>query len=236
MKIAMTSTNQPIALNNDGTWQYLKASGSCLEKMQQMEQPESVVKFFSDLFDRLGIYIVDSTEKFTCIDCGDRIEFEDGIDEDKVDFCVSLYSFQIDRFIADVGAGYSDPLAHFRLVKEFFRMPSHDKKSLLNSPLLNNSAFRKLIHSKNLLHVHLISPDKNAEDDATFTLFFVKGNWNLTQGLVGEPERVFRLSADDALELNRRMFSASRDKKITALPELAKWYINWRERVEVKAA
>lgn len=236
MKIAMTSANQPIVLNEDGTWQYLKPSGSCLEKMRKLEQPESVVKFFSELFDRLGIKIIDSTEKLICIHHGDRIEFEDGIDEESVDFCVSLYSFQIDRFIADVNAGYSDPLAHFRLVREFFRMPSHDEKSLLHNSLLDNSTFRKLIHSKNLLHVHLISPDKSAEDDATFTLFFVNGSWNLTHGLVGEPERIFRLSADDALELNRRIFSASQEKKITALPELAKWYINWRERVEVKAA
>jgi hypothetical protein len=230
MKIAMTVTNQPVELKDDGTWQYLKPSGSALEKLRGLEQPADVVLLFKDMFDRVGLQILDSDERFTCIHKGNKITFEDGIDEDSVDFCVSIYSYQIDRFIADVKIGYKDPLSHFRLAREFFRFPQHGGKSLLNNPILTNSTFRKLIHSKNLLH------NKDEESDATYTVFFVNGSWNLASGLVGDPERVFRLSVDDALELNRHIFTASRDTKLTDMPKLAKWYVDWRDRVEVKAA
>jgi len=236
MKIAMTSAHQPIGLNDDGSWQYLKPTGSSLQKLKHMDQPDNVVEFFRDLFERLGVEIVDSDEKFTCIHRGDRVDFEAGINQENVDFCISLYSYQIDRFIADVNAGYSEPISRFRLVREFFRIPNRSGKSLINNPILTNPAFRKLIHSKNLLHVYLLSPDKNEEADTTYTLFFVNGSWNLAHGLVGEPERIFHLSAEDTLELNRHIFKATRDMKVSALPELAKWYIGWRERVEVKAA
>jgi hypothetical protein len=236
MKIATTSTNQPVALNEDGSWQYLEPSGSALHKLQELEQSAEVVTFFKGLFNRVGIEVVDSNERVTCIHRVNEISFEEGIDEEAVDFCVRVYAYQIDRFIANVKTGYRDPLAHFRLMREFFGMSAQGGRSLLNNPIVTNAVFRKLINAKNLLHVHLLSPDKNAESDATYTLFFVNGSWNLAQGLVGEPDRIFRLSTDDALDLHRHVFVGTRDTKLTDVPKLAKWYTDWRSRVEAEAA
>jgi len=236
MKIAMTSTNRPVALNEDGTWKYLEPAGSAREKLQKLPQSENVVAFFKDMFDRLGIEIVDSDEKFTCIHLGNKIVFEDNIDEQNIDFSVRVYAYQIDRFINDIKTGYKDPIARFRLVREFFRMAPRGSRSLLSNAIVTNSVFRKLINSKDLLHVYLTSPDKNEESDATYTFFFVNGAWHLVQGLTGTPDRVFRLSVDDAFELHRHIFSGTRDTKLTDIPKLAKWYMDWRGHVEIKAA
>ena len=236
MKIAMTSANQPVALNEDGTWQLLKPSASAMQKLQAAEQQPEILDFFKKLFERIGVEIVDSDERFTCVHHGDKIEFEDGIDEGLVDFCVRVYAYQIDRFLAALREGYTEPLARFRLVREIFRSSYQAGNSFFNNPVSTNPAFRKIINAKNLLHVHLLSPNKDEEQDATFTFFFVNGGWNLAQGLVGEPERTFRLSADEAIALHSHVLSATRGSTLIEFPKLAKWYIDWRARVEDKAA
>ena len=81
---------------------------SSLEQWRAAMQPPQVVAFFEGLFERAGVRITDSGESFTCIHRGDRIEFEEGLDEDRVDFTVEITSEQAQRMVRKLESlGYS---------------------------------------------------------------------------------------------------------------------------------
>jgi hypothetical protein len=227
--------HKPILINSDGTWRLLTAQGSALEKMRAAAQLPEVLELFRGLFETIGLEIVDTGETVTCHHRGDRIEFEPGLTTADYDGILKIYDYQLDSVLENAKTGYNDTMARFKLVREFLTALPESGKTLLNNSFVTNPAFRKLIHSKDLMHLHLVSPDHAQEPDATYTLFFVNGCWNVARGLSGAPDRVFRLLPEDALELLRRGISA-KHAGVIDMAKLAKWYVDWRERVEVKAA
>lgn len=235
MKIAITSTGEAVALHDNGTWKVLKFKGSGLEKLRNVEQNRGAVEFLGKLFKQIGVRVIDSNEAFTCINRDHRIDFKEGIEQNEVDFCLNVHGYQIDRFINELNSGFQNPTARFRILREIFRASIGGEKSFLNNNITTNVAFRKLIGSKDLLHLYILSPDKTFEQDATFTLFFVNGKWNLAEGLAGDPDRIFRISADDAIELQSRAKQFMHDVSLMDIPKIAQWYKDWRGRVEAAA-
>lgn len=233
MQIAITPTDQAVELHNDGTWKYSIPKERSIDKLKAMVQPKEAVDMFSGLFDRLGVHIKDTDRKITCVHKGERIEFEEGIDPNMIDFCVEIYSYQIDRVVDAVANEYKDDLARFRLLIEFFPVSNIGRRNALNNPMLSNPIFRWLIRGKNLVHIYFPSPDREQEKDATFTLIFVNGRWCIARGLIGEPNRVFRVSIDDLFDLQRHIYKGISDSNLSNLFQMAKWYKEWRKKVEV---
>jgi len=81
--------------------------------------------------------------------------------------------------------------------------------------------------------VYLISPDPEQEENATFTLIYVNKGWLVIQGLQGEPERIFRVSVADALELQRHLFAGMKAGSWLEWLKIGRWYVGWRKKVEV---
>jgi len=236
MLVAITMTNQPVQLHDDGTWEYLVSKESALAKLQAMEQPKESLAFFRGLFDRLGVRIIDSGEEFTCIVHPDKIEFVEGLDPDEVDYCVELFAYQIDIVVKNTAEGYSDPFSKFRVIRVLLNGSPRVQGAAITRLLTSNSLFRKLIDAKDVCHVYLTSPEPEQGSDATYTFLFVKGEWLIARGLLGDPERVLRVSTDDALELQRHLFSGSAKGSLGELRKTATWYKEWRHRVEVPVA
>ncbi len=177
VKRIITSDQKVVILNDDGTWQYATSSGSTLEKWKSLELSADVIGLFKGLFEKLGVRIIDTGEALTCIQRGDQIEFALGVDEDSVDFTVQVYGFQVDRLAEHIATGKIDELERFRIAREFFGRNSRGKANILSNPLISNSILRRLIGGKNLIHMYLISPDPEQEENATFTLIYVNKGW-----------------------------------------------------------
>jgi len=236
MQYLITPKGDVVVLKDGSTWSYVApSSDSNVEKLRSMKQPREVVVMLDGLFERMGVHIIDTNEKFTVIHGGDEISFEQGIDENNIDYSVDLYGFQVDYVIHNFEAGYRDELAKFYLIRQFFISSPAGTKNLLNNPLLSNPLLRWIIHGKNLIHVYLMSPDPSEQQDAVFTLFHMDGHWNIAQGLVGQAKRVFKVSVEDAMELEKNIYSGMKNNTLGNWVRLAKWYINWRNRVEVKS-
>ena len=233
VKRIITSEQKVVNLNEDGTWQYATSSGSTLEKWKSLELPENVTGLFQGLFEKLGVRIIDTGEALTCIQRGDQLEFAMAIDEDSVDFTVQVYGFQVDRLAEHIETGEIDELERFRIAREFFGRSSRGKANVLSNPLISNSILRRLIGGKNLIHMYLISPDPEQEENATFTLIYVNEGWLVIPGLHGEPERVFRVSVADVLELQRRLFAGMKAGSWREWIKIGRWYVGWRKKVEV---
>lgn len=222
-----------VVIKEDGTWSNMEISTEPkIEKLRSIEQPENVVKLFEGLFDRMGVNVIETDEEFTAIHHGSNISFESGIDPNNVDFILNIYGYQVDYVINNIVTGYTDELAKFYLIRQFFISTPQGKNNLLNNPLVSNPVLRWMIKGKNIVHVYLLSPDLELEKDARFTLFHLNGHWNIAQGLVSKPKRIFRITVEDAMELEKNIFSGMRNNSLKNWMQLTKWYVNWRSRVE----
>jgi hypothetical protein len=79
--------------------------------------------------------------------------------------------------------------------------------------------------------VILVSPDSKEEPDALFSMIHVNGRTLLVPGLHGTPERTFRVTIADALELQIKM-TGLRAGGWSEWMDLARWYEAWRRKVE----
>jgi hypothetical protein len=210
----------------------MSAQGSVLARWKSLDIPATFVKMLDGVFDRIGVKIVDTAEALTCVHHGDRIEITPGLDAAAVDFVVEIQAFQAERLAAQIARGEIDELERFRIAREVF--VAAGRKSAAN-PLSSNPNLRRLIRAKDLVHIHLVSPDPAQEPNALFSLIHVSKQSLLVPGHHGTPERVFRLTVPDVLELQRVMGPALKRRRASEWLKIAKWYLDWRKRVEVQA-
>lgn len=232
MQTIATLDGKPISINSNGTWSFLPPQGPALEQMQSAEVPKSMAELLAGIFDRVGVCVEDTGERVIVEHKGDHFEFVDGSDGAPADYDLTVNSYQVSRLIENTRNGYADPVARFGLVRVFLEALPFTVDSLLNNGFLVNPVFRKLIKAKDLIHIVVESPTPKDQRDSLFTLFFVNNAWHVAEGLIGKPERVFRMSPDDALEFMRIGFGA-KDAGIVDLPGGAARYIEWRKKVEV---
>ncbi len=230
----ITPDRKVIALNEDGTWENATPSGSALEKWKSLALSPNVIGLFKGLFEKLGVRIIDTTEELTCIHCGDRVEFVAGVDKDAVDFTAEIYAFQADRLAEHAASGDIDDLERFRIARALFIRSFTGRRNILSNPLMSNFILQRLVRGKNLIHVHLVSPDPQQDEDATFTLIYINKRWLVVPGLHGEPKRIFRVSVENAVGLQKQLFAGIKAGNWREWLKIAKWYVDWREKVEVR--
>jgi hypothetical protein len=233
MATIVTLRQRAIALDDDGTWRELSPVGPIVDRWRNLRVPADVVQALRGAFERLGVRIVDGGETLTCIHRGDRLEFAPGIDPATVDATVSIYAYQAERLAAQVDRGGLTPLDWFRVARELLVSGADAAMRTVQTPLSSNPLLRRLIAAKNLVHVFLVSPAPLEEPDAVFSLIHVNGRSLLVPGLHGVPERIFRLTAADALDLQRHLGAAARGGGWWTWVTMANWYRAWRRRVEV---
>jgi hypothetical protein len=233
METIVTLRQRAIALDDGGTWRELSAAAPIVDRWRNLRVPADVVEALRGAFQRLGVRIVDGSETLTCLHRGDRIEFLPGIDAATVDMTVRIYAYQAERLAAQIDRGGLTPLDWFRVARELLVSGADAATRVVQSPLSSHPLLRRLIAAKNLVHVFLASPTPQDEPDATFSLIHVNGRSLLVPGLHGIPDRVFRLTPADALDLQRHISAAARGGGWWTWVTLARWYRAWRRRVEV---
>lgn len=234
MRHLLTEDGRVARLEDDGRWAFAPTTGSGLEKLRAFPVAPAVVDAVRGLFGQLGMRVVETGEEFTCVQRGDRIEFTPGIDEASVDFVVPMYLFQIDRVTEFIEDGVLDDVEMFRITDVLF---AHGvgRRHLLSNPLVSNPVLRLIIRGKHLLHITLVSPDPQQAQDALYTLAFVSKQWLLVPGHHGTPQRVLRVSVSEAIEVQRQLHAGMKAGDLGTWIGIARWYVKWRRRVEVRA-
>ena len=202
-----------------------------LEKWRAVVQDPRVVDFFRGTFERAGVQIADTREAFTCVHRGDRVEFEDTLDEATVDYTVEIESHQVDRLAEEAGKGELRPIAQYRVLRALFTPAT---AATLKNPVLSNGLLRRLSRVEDLIHVHLRTPDPAEEPDTAHTLIHSGGQWLVLPGIHGEPRRVFRLSMEDAIVYQRRVFRAMKEDTWRGWLRFGLWYVSWRRTTSTR--
>lgn len=232
MRIVVTPDRKAVVLNDDGTWTDAPSCHSALERWKSLTLSPDLVERYRGVCDRLGVRIIDTGEALTCVHRGDRIDFEAGIDEASVETTVVIYGYQAERLAQQVERGPLQPIEEFRIARELLVSSAGASAKDIDNPLSSHPILRRFIRAKNLIHVYLLSPDKNEEPDATYSLVHVNGHSLLMPGLHGQPERVFRLNVEDALEFHRNL-AGLESRGWTSWLKMGNWYVSWRKKVEV---
>jgi hypothetical protein len=235
MKIIATPDGDPIRLNDDGTWEPARPTGSILERWQSLQPSPETGQVFAGLFRRVTVTVIDSGESIACTHHGDHIEFASAGEGDPGDFILEVYSYQAERLADQISQGAIDDLEQFRIARSLIGARQTGSRSLKRNPLVSNARLQKIISGKNLIHVYLASPDTALEKDARFTWIHVDGEWLVVPGHYGQAQRTFRLSVRDALELQRQLSSAMNAGGLADWVKMAHWYVKWRKRVELQA-
>jgi hypothetical protein len=233
MTALITPDRKVVLLRDDGTWKYASAAGSTLERLKTLSVPPAVAETVKGMFSQLGVRVIDTGEAFTCIHRGDSVEFMSGVNERTVDFTVQVYQFQLERLAEYIRKGTIDEVEQFRIACALFATAA-GSRHIMNNPLMSNGVLRRMIRGKNLMHVTLVSPDAAQEPDVVYTIIFINGEQVVVPGLHGTPLRILRVPVADAITLQKNLFAGM---KAGAAPakwiKIAKWYVEWRKRVEV---
>lgn len=235
MTTVVTPDHKVVELHDDGTWKYAAASSSVLDQLKTLSIPPAVVEPTKGMFSKIGVRVIDTGEAFTCIHLGDRVEFASGVIEASVDFTARVYQYQLRRLADYIRRGRLDEVEQFRIVCAFFASGSGGRHIMAN-PLMSSPVLRRIVRGKNLMHVTLVSPAPAEEPDAPYTIIFINGEQLVVPGLHGKPLRILRVPFDEAIALQKNLFAGLKAGKTPSKwIKIAKWYVEWRKRVEVPA-
>lgn len=212
-----------------------------LKKFQEAQQNPAIVDFFSLLFEKAGIRVVDTGEEFSCYHRGTHINFESPLDETSVDYVLDLNIVQVEQILQLVDSREVDEVRQYKILHTLFAFaidasvnPFHCLKAASNSStLLSNSLLRRLFRMENVIHVYLLSPIKG-DCDVGHTLVFVNKEWSISSGIHGNSGRIFRLTVGDALDFHKSVFDAIKMDSRIGWIKFARWYLTWRRKVSEK--
>ena len=196
-------------------------SQTAKEIWKPLLEDAQVAKYFSGMWEVLGITVKETQEKLTVSHKGDHFELADGIDEDKVDYSVELVA----KSVMDMGKygedGKIDQEESFKIMGTLF------------TPLIRASMQHPMMHKiagiENHVHVYLHGPTEEAV--ATHTMIFHDKQWMVIEGIHGEAPRVFDITVEEAIEYQRVAFKAKKENTRKSWGAYKKFYLKWRKDV-----
>ena len=201
---------------------------SSLQKWEKILQTPELLNYFNGVFDHLGIEIKETGESFTIHHQGDGFTFENGIVKEKVDFIVPLELQNIENMIKHAKDGEISDNESWRILNVLFTPMT---RVTLETPVLAVNWRRKLAGVEDLTHVYLLNP--SGEEASVHTLVYVKGQWLVLKGAHGDARRIYKMSPEQSIEYQRKIFSAMKKNSLWNWWKFSRWYKNWRKTCSV---
>lgn len=209
-----------------------------IHKLESVLQNTDTADFFSILFQKAGIRIVDTLEVITCYHQGTHITFEKGLDQSEVDYVIDLNTSQIDDLVELLSGNQINDQTRYDILKSLFLPaidasvnPFHCLKYVTKSNgILSNPFIRRLFHMEDLLHIYMVPPGENPSE-VGHTLIFAGKEWLVFPGLHGNSGRVFKLNIEQTMQFHGQAFTAIRTDSHIGWLRFARWYLKWRSNV-----
>ena len=199
-----------------------------LNTWKNIFQSPELDNFFDGVFYCLGIMIAEDGESITVYHRGDSFEFINGINNEDVDFIVPLKKQNIINMVKHAKDGIIDSEESWRILDVLFTPLT---KVTLDNPILSVNWRRKLAGVEDLTHVYLINP--KGQEASKHTLIYVKGQWLVLKGLYGDPRRTYRMSPEQSLEYQKKIFKAMQKDNFWGWWKFSSFYKKWRKTCSV---
>ena len=201
--------------------------GDPMTLWQEIAATPALVEYFKDSFDTLGVSVEGTESRFTVTHTGTALELTEGIADD-VNFKVTITAQQVMNMIENAEDNQISEQESWRILSVLFTPMTAVS---LDNEVLTNDRLRKALGVEDLTHVSLLNP--SGETATSHTLFYVKGQWVVVPGLHGTPRRTYELTPAQALEYQKKTFSAMRADDRKEWKAWAQWYTSWRDGVSV---
>ena len=201
---------------------------SALDVWRMIPQTPEVVTFFTGIFDVIGVSISETAEELTVAIEREAIRIDPGLPENP-DFVVPIAWENVENMVAHAEDGEIDPREAWRIVSVLFTSLT---QATLRNPVMSNNLMRRIAMVEDIAHVFLVAPD--GKEANCHTLVYVKGQWLVISGLHGNPKRTFRMSAEDCIDYQRKVFSAIKKNSLFEWFRFSSWYRKWRKGVSVR--
>ncbi|MEK9715429.1 MAG: hypothetical protein VW394_01575 [Candidatus Heimdallarchaeota archaeon] len=201
---------------------------SALDVWRKINQTPDIVNFFQGIFDVIGIIIEETNEELTIAVGDTEVNIDPGLPENP-DFIVPLKWENVENMISHAKDGKIDSFETWRIVSVLFTSLT---QSTLKNPMMSNNLLRIFARVEDLAHVHLIAP--NGDEVTSHSLIYVKKQWLVIPGTHGKPKRTFKMTAEDSIEYQRKVFYAIKKNNIIEWMKFSSWYSSWRKTVSVK--
>ena len=201
-------------------------SQSAKEIWKPILQDAEVAKYFSGMWESLGITVMETGEKLTVVHEGDHFTLNEGIDLSKVDYDVVL----VGKSVKDMGFygedGKIDTQESFKIMGTLF---TPFVRASMQHPMMKKEFQMNLVGLEKHVHVYLEGPSKG--DIVTHTMIFINKEWMVIEGIHGNAKRVFEISVDDAIDYQRVAFKAKKEDSRKSWKAYKKFYLKWRKNV-----
>ena len=198
---------------------------TALEAWRAIPQTPQILEYFRGIFDIIGITIEETGEELAIAIEDDRIRIEAGLPENP-DFVVPLKWQNVENMVAHAEDGMIDAHESWRIVSVLFTSLT---QATLYNPVMASNIGRRISRVEDLTHVYLIAPD--GQEATCHTLAYLKKQWLVIPGLYGKPKRTFRMSAEESIDYQRKVFEAIKANSIREWLRFSKWYRAWRPTV-----
>lgn len=197
-------------------------------RLQALVDEPAARAFFKGLFARAHLELSDSGERFTVTQSDDAVRVSEGFDGEAPNLVVSLAG----QNLVNLGAIFADRQVSgdetYRIVR-FMVRPCLE--AALKMPILNHETLLGFLRVDDCWQQALLDPQGN--EDLRLTVQKVDGAWTVREGFHGNPRRRLRLTAEQMLDFQRRLFKADEEGGVTAWLSLAGWYATWRDQLTV---
>jgi hypothetical protein len=217
-----------------------------LQLLQSLADKPAASQWFRDVLSYIRLEVTDTGETFTVICRGERVEVKPGFqpparrkvllglfdpgDWYAKQFILPLKSENIRNFAAFFVDDIVDDQELYRVMA--FIQPVL-LKAALGMPVMRNTFLLNLFRLDTFWHQCLLDPKGNETQQCTVK--FEHGQWSITPGYHGAPQRKKVLTASKLLQFQRRVHQAEVANTLAGWLGLAPWYHNWLASITVKA-
>lgn len=204
--------------------------GPAGQKWTAMEDAPPVVAFFKGTFDTVNFDVKETGEHFYVVNDGSKLKVMGGSAK-HADLDVVITQQQVDR-VAHLGAdGKLDDADAFAIMRILF---SPVARAFLSGSFLSNDIIRRMAGVEDLIHITFWT--EGSSDTSSVTLRAEHNRWYVSDGLEGQPKRIFRITPPESLEYMRHVYKTRKSMNPAVWISFVHWYKQWEGRVSVVPA
>ena len=201
-----------------------------MDAWKDLLHQRDVAEYFSGIFDNLGVIVDDTGEQFTAHHKGDHFTLSEGVNPNECDYVIHMQTSNIQK-MKNHGLDRKISVDESYQIMQFLFTPL--TKSSLTNPWLQRPLYRWLAGVENHTIVYLENPTN--DEFVVHTLIYLNKKWIVIPGVHGNAKRIMRLSPDDGIAYQRKVFEAQKQNNAKAWRKFKKWYLDWRKGVTVES-
>lgn len=200
-----------------------------MESWKEISQKEYMADFFSDMFVDIGIYVVETEEKFTVHNTGKGFMLKEGVNEAEVELVLPVKLKNIKDLIEHSQDGKISEQETFRILSVLFTPLT---ASTLQKPEMKKNTAKWVKFTKNHIHVYLLDPAK--ERKVGHTLIYLNKEWIVIPGIHGNAKVTYKMTPKQAVDYQKKVYLTLQKNSKEGWKDFRKWYVDWSKSMAVK--